>query len=162
LEPEPELHRVADLLYYNDAAPCGFGSATLVCYHVTMTGEAKNQCFGSENFFFRFGFGSTNFFSDTDSDTDSADIYFGTNHSFNGLRTFSEYNTTKKKFVTVKICASFHLTLLVFVMLYYQIIVSESESVSESEFCFGFGFGYGKKFRIHSDSDSDPQHCKKL
>jgi hypothetical protein len=40
--------------------------------------------------------------------------------SFNGLRTFSEYNTMKKNFVTVKICASFHLTLvLVFVMLYY-------------------------------------------
>jgi hypothetical protein len=84
-----------------------------------------------------------NFFSDSDtySDTDSADIYFGTNHFFNGLRIFSEYNTTKKNFVTVKICASFHLT-LVFVMLNYQIIVSGSESVSESEF--------------FSNSDSDP------
>jgi hypothetical protein len=36
-----------------------------------------NQCCGSENFF--FGFGSTKKFSD--SDTDSADIYFGTSHS---------------------------------------------------------------------------------
>jgi hypothetical protein len=107
-----------------------------------------------------------NFFSDSDtdsdSDTNSADIYFGRNHSFNGLRTFSEYNTTKKNCVTVKICASFHLT-LVFVMLYYQILVSGSESVSESEseFFFGFGFGSGKKFRILSDSDSVPQHCHK-
>jgi hypothetical protein len=38
--------------------------------------------------------------------------------SFNGLRTFSEYITTKKNFITVKICASFHLT-LVFGMLYH-------------------------------------------
>jgi hypothetical protein len=67
------------------------------------------------------------FFSDSDpqnffpdSDTDSADIFFGIFHSkvFNGMRTFSEYNTLKKNFVTVKIYASFHLT-QVFVMLYY-------------------------------------------
>jgi hypothetical protein len=30
--------------------------------------------------------------------------------SFNSLRTFYEYKTTKKNFETVKICASFHLT----------------------------------------------------
>jgi hypothetical protein len=32
--------------------------------------------------------------------------------SFNGFRTFSEYNSTKKNFVTVKTCAYFHLTLV--------------------------------------------------
>jgi hypothetical protein len=84
-------------------------------YYVPHNGNhTGSQCCGSENFF-----------SDLDpqkfhSDTDSSDIYFENipNFSFIGLRTFSEYKTTKKNFVTVQICASFHLT-LVFVMLYY-------------------------------------------
>jgi hypothetical protein len=68
------------------------------------------------------------FFSDSDpqkfysdSDTDSTDIYFGTNNSkvfFQWPTNISEYNTTKKNFVAVKIYESLYLT-LVFVMLYY-------------------------------------------
>jgi hypothetical protein len=86
-----------------DTAPCRSGSASVVDPKTFFSDSDPQKIFSD---------------SDTDSDTDSADIYFRTNHSFNGLRTFSEYNTMKKNFVTVKICASFHLT-LVFVMLYY-------------------------------------------
>jgi hypothetical protein len=72
--------------------------------------------------------------------------------SFNGLRTFSEYRTTKKNFVTVKTCASFHLT-LVFACSAIQLKCLDPNPYPNPNF---FLFGFGKKFRILSDSD--PYH----
>jgi hypothetical protein len=75
---------------------------------------------------------------------------------FNAQRTFSEYNTTKNNFLTVKICVffSFNCSICHALLLNYSVWIQIRIRI---QIFFGFGFGSGKKFRILSDSD--PQHC---